>query len=326
MLLKLYLSSLILDNIWIFYIVVFFVLEMLYLRVALYYGIVDRPNERSSHSESVIRGGGIIFVLAFVLWSVVNEFVYPYLLFGVLMAALISFIDDIKSISSLTRFSVHVLSIGLLLFQLGLFQFSWWLLPLFILLIGIENAYNFMDGINGITGFYSLAIFIPIWFTEHDDLLKGFIGTVIISLLVFLFFNARNKAKCFAGDIGSISIALMLMFVLVNRIIETKNFSYILVLLFYGIDSSFTIVQRLLGGENIFIAHRKHLYQYLVNEFKIPHLLISVGYSGLQLFFNIWLMVFLPSLGIALGVSIIIGALYIVLKFHLVKQINNLAT
>ena len=320
-----YLSSLILDNIWIFYVVVFFILEMLYLRVAHYYGIVDRPNERSSHSESVIRGGGIIFVLAFMLWSVVNGFVYPYLLFGVLMAAIISFIDDIKSISSLTRFSVHVLSIGLLLFQLGLFQFSWWLLPLFILLIGIENAYNFMDGINGITGFYSLAIFFPFWFTEHDDILKGFIGTAIVSLLVFLFFNARNKAKCFAGDIGSISIALMLMFVLVNRIIETNNFSYILVLLFYGIDSIFTILQRLLGGENIFNAHRKHLYQYLVNEFKMPHLLISVGYSGLQLFFNIWLMACLPSLEIALGVSIIIGALYIVLKFHLVKQINNLA-
>ncbi len=242
------------------------------------------------------------------------------------MAALGRFIDGIKSIPSLTRFSVHVLSIGMLLFQLGLFQFSWWLLPLFILLIGIENAYNFMDGINGITGFYSLAIFIPIWFTEHDDLLKGFMGTVIISLLVFLFFNARNKAKCFAGDIGSISIALMLMFVLVNRIIETKNFSYILVLLFYGIDSSFTIVQRLLGGENIFNAHRKHLYQYLVNEFKIPHLLISFGYSGLQLFFNIWLMVFVPNLGFALGVSLFIGALYIVLKFHLVKRINDLAS
>jgi UDP-N-acetylmuramyl pentapeptide phosphotransferase/UDP-N-acetylglucosamine-1-phosphate transferase len=299
---------------------------MLYLRVALYYGIVDRPNERSSHSESVIRGGGIIFVMAFMLWSFVNGFAYPYLLCGVLMVAIISFIDDIKSISSMTRFGVHVISIGLLLFQLELFQFSWWLLPLFILLIGIENAYNFMDGINGITGFYSLVIFIPIWVTEHDDLLKGFIGTVIISLLVFLFFNARKKAKCFAGDIGSISIALMLMFVLVNRIIETNNFTYILMLLFYGIDSIFTIVQRLLEGENIFKAHRKHLYQYLVNELKMPHLLISVGYSVLQLFFNIWLLAFVPSPGIALVVSIIIGAFYIVLKFHLVKQINNLAS
>lgn len=304
----------------------FFVLKMLYLRVALYYGIVDRPNERSSHSESVIRGGGIIFVIAFMLWSFVNGFAYPYLLCGVLMVAIISFIDDIKSISSMTRFGVHVISIGLLLFQLELFQFSWWLLPLFILLIGIENAYNFMDGINGITGFYSLAIFIPIWVTEHDDLLKGFIGTVIISLLVFLFFNARKKAKCFAGDIGSISIALMLMFFLVNRIIETKNFTYILMLLFYGIDSIFTIVQRLLEGENIFKAHRKHLYQYLVNELKMPHLLISVGYSVLQLFFNIWLLAFVPSPGIALVVSIIIGAFYIVLKFHLVKQINNIAS
>lgn len=313
------------NNIWFLYLLVFFFLEFLYLRIAECYGIVDKPNQRSSHNESIIRGGGMIFVLAFVIWSVINGFPYPYLLVGVLMAAVISFIDDVKSTSSLTRFSIHFISIGLLLFQLGLFQFTLWILPLFVVLIGIINAFNFMDGINGITGLYSLAIFIPFWFIEHDDVLKGFIGVSVLSLLVFLFFNARNRAKCFAGDIGSISIALLLMFVILNKIFETGNYIYIFVLLLYGIDSIFTIVQRLIIRENIFKAHRKHLYQYLVNEFKMPHLLISGGYSGLQLLFNIWLIAFVPSFVMALGISFVIGALYILLKLSLVKQINKVA-
>jgi UDP-N-acetylmuramyl pentapeptide phosphotransferase/UDP-N-acetylglucosamine-1-phosphate transferase len=182
-----------------------------------------------------------------------------------------------------------------------------------------------MDGINGITSLYSLAIFIPFWFIEHDDVLKGFIGVSVLSLLVFLFFNARNRAKCFAGDIGSISIALLLIFVILNKILETSNYIYIFVLLLYGIDSVFTIIQRLIKRENIFKAHRKHLYQYLVNEFKMPHLLISGCYSGLQLLFNIWLIAFVPSFELALGISCVIGALYILLKLRLVKQINKVA-
>jgi UDP-N-acetylmuramyl pentapeptide phosphotransferase/UDP-N-acetylglucosamine-1-phosphate transferase len=313
-------NEIILNNGLILYFLILFLLELVYLKIADYYNIVDKPNERSSHTMPIIRGGGFIFVLGFLLWSAANQFAYPYLLMGVLLAAIISFIDDVKALPSILRFGVHIVSVALFLFQLGLLQFSWWLIPLFILLIGIKNAYNFMDGINGITGFYSLAIFVPFWITEQDELLKGFVGVTMVSLVVFLFFNARKRAKCFAGDIGSISIALIVMFAIVHRIIETGNYIYILALLVYGIDSIFTIAQRLFQGENIFKAHRKHLYQYLVNEFKMPHLLVSGIYAFLQLLFNFWLLMVEPSINIALGFSLLFGVSYVLLKFVLNKR------
>ncbi len=284
--------------------------------------IIDKPNQRSSHTVPIIRGGGIVFLFAVLVWEIQTGFEYPWLLASILLSGIISFVDDLKGLPNKLRFAAHLGSVGLLLYQTNLLQLTWWVLPLFILLIGIKNAYNFMDGINGITGFYSLAIFIPFWMIETDSVHKQYCLLVIISILVFLFFNARKKAKCFAGDIGSISMAIMVLFIVLSKIIETGRLELISVLFVYGIDSVFTIVQRLINNENIFEAHRKHLYQNLANEYKIGHLLVSAGYALVQLVFNIWLLQTEPSLTQVILVVLVFGLGYIVLKKHLLNKLD----
>ena len=297
-------------------------LESIYLFLANRYKIIDKPNERSSHTSPIIRGGGIVFIAGFLLFSFTNGIAYPWLLLGVILSGLISFVDDLKGAPNKLRIGVHVLSIGLLLYQSDLLLATWWILPLFIVLIGIINAYNFMDGINGITGFYSLAVLLPFLWVEDDALMKDFIWLSILSLVVFLFFNARKNARCFAGDIGSISMALMVMFVILERIIKTSEYILVFCILLYGIDSILTIVQRLYNGENIFEAHRKHLYQYLVNEYKLPHLWVSGAYGILQLVFNAWLLLMMPSMIAVITVVLVTGFGYIGLKVYLIKGLR----
>jgi UDP-GlcNAc:undecaprenyl-phosphate GlcNAc-1-phosphate transferase len=305
-----------------FFLLGLFISEILYLKIADRFSIIDKPNERSSHVLPTIRGGGIIFILAATAFSIYNNLCYPFLVAGLLVTGMVSFYDDVRGLPRRLRFATHFLGVILLLIQVDLIELSWVLIPLFILLIGILNAYNFMDGINGITGFYSLAVLFPFWWFEKDAQLHGFIGVILLSLIVFLFFNARKRAKCFAGDIGSIGMALIVLFVILQKIIETGNWLYIFSLLIYGIDSIFTICQRLILGENIFDAHRKHLYQILANEFKLPHLLVSLIFAILQLGISEWLFNSLPTFEKAILVAIIIGIFYIAIKYFLLHKLK----
>jgi UDP-GlcNAc:undecaprenyl-phosphate GlcNAc-1-phosphate transferase len=194
---------------------------------------------------------------------------------------------------------------------------------LFIIYIGITNAYNFMDGINGITGFYSLSILVPLLYTESNDLMLQFLVYIIMAIIVFLYFNARIKARCFAGDIGSISMALIILFVVTEKIISTGQVYLIFTLLLYGLDSIFTIFQRLWNRENIFEAHRKHLYQYLVNEYKLPHLLVSGIYGILQLLFNFWILISHPPLIHIIITVLFFATVYVILKYYLINRLKT---
>ena len=300
-----------------------FGLELLYLKLADRYSIIDKPNERSSHVLPTIRGGGIIFILAAIGFSLVNQFAFPYLILALILIGIVSFLDDLKGLPRRVRFFTHMLAIFLLLVQSDFLEFNWTLIPLFIFFIGIVNAYNFMDGINGITGFFSLAVLLPFWYFEQDALYKEFFGVIILSAIVFLFFNARVKARCFAGDIGSVGMAIIVLFIILHKIVETGNWLYIFTLLVYGVDSIFTIGQRLLQGENIFNAHRKHFYQLLANEYKLPHLLISLTYAFLQLGLNEWLFIIQPSVRLMLFVTLGICFFYMVLKIFLLKKLDR---
>jgi UDP-N-acetylmuramyl pentapeptide phosphotransferase/UDP-N-acetylglucosamine-1-phosphate transferase len=272
---------------YIFITIALFIIIKFYIYLADRFNIIDKPNDRSSHSKNTIRGGGIIFPIAALIWFIWSEFQYPLFFAGLSLISLISFVDDISPQSARKRFIVHISSILLMFIELGIDLFPWWAwLIIIIVATGIINAFNFMDGINGITGGYSLAVIAGIWLINNFQekfIENEFIYLIGISILIFVFFNFRKKAICFAGDVGSVSIAFILTFFLAKLIIQTNNPLYILFLSLYGIDTISTIIYRYWKKENIFEAHRKHLYQLLSNELKISQLLVATVYSSIQL-------------------------------------------
>jgi UDP-N-acetylmuramyl pentapeptide phosphotransferase/UDP-N-acetylglucosamine-1-phosphate transferase len=189
---------------------------------------------------------------------------------------------------------VQFLAAAMAFYQIGILHWNmWWIVILaLIVYVGITNVYNFMDGINGITGGYSLAILIPLaWMNlKGGASIAGFtdqnlIYVTILADLVFCFFNfrPRGKAKCFAGDVGSVGVAFILVYMVGALILKTGDFTYIMLLALYGVDSVLTIVHRILLHENIGQAHRKHVYQLMANELKMSHVTVSVIYMILQL-------------------------------------------
>jgi UDP-N-acetylmuramyl pentapeptide phosphotransferase/UDP-N-acetylglucosamine-1-phosphate transferase len=261
-------------------------IELIYFKIADKYNIIDKPNSRSSHTVLTLRGGGIIFPIAisiafflgYVSWS---------LTLAVVLVAVVSFIDDIKPLSQLPRFVSHVIAVGLVFYDLHLFSEALWLLPIvFVLLIGWVNAFNFMDGINGITVLYALTAIVSFSVLPIHETSLPLLITMGLSCLAFGLFNVRKKAKTFAGDVGSISMALFLGYFMIKTIIDSGQLGYLLFFAVYGIDAIITIINRLLKKENIFQPHRSHLYQYLANEMGYSHILVAFIYAGLQLGIN----------------------------------------
>jgi len=271
-----------------------FVLELAYFKLADHFNIIDKPNARSSHSAITLRGGGIIFSIGALIWFSFFGFGYPYFITGLVLIALISFLDDILTLNNKVRLAIHLLAVLLIFYQWQLFNLAWYWIPIAtIFVIGTINAYNFMDGINGITGSYSLLAIITLYYINKNIYAftsPALLSITALSLLVFNFFNFRKKAKCFAGDVGSVGIAFIIVFFIGQLILATHNFNYILLLLFYGIDAVSTILFRVIRKENIFEAHRSHFYQFLSNEKKIPHLIVATIYLLVQLIINIILV------------------------------------
>lgn len=287
-------------------------LELAYFRIADRFNIIDKPNLRSSHTSIVLRGGGIIFLFGVWLYAAFYGLQYPWFILGLTLVGLISFVDDIHSLPDSLRLVVQFAAMFLMFYQFGILNLQdWWIVLIaLIVCVGIINAYNFMDGINGITGGYSIAVLLPLIFLNAR---LGFIDmsylyVVGLSLLVFCFFNFRKKAKCFAGDVGSISIAFILLFALGKLILDTKDFSYIVFMAVYGADAVLTICHRIQLHENLGEAHRKHAYQLMANELHIPHTAVSALYMCLQLAISAGL-IFLPiNHYIYLGLVIVVLA------------------
>ena len=266
--------------------VLLFLAELFYFRIADKCNIIDKPNERSSHTRITLRGGGIIFYFGVLAYFLTNHFEYPWFMLALTLVTLISFIDDIRSTSQALRLVFHFSAMGLMFYQWGLFSLPWWtILVALIICTGIINAYNFMDGINGITGGYSLVILGALAFINHSVVSfvePDLIYTMLCAVLVFNFFNFRKRAKCFAGDVGAVSIAFTILFLIGRLIIQTGDFSWIILLVVYGIDSVLTIVHRLMLHENIGLPHRKHMYQIMANELRMPHVVVALIYMMVQ--------------------------------------------
>ncbi|MDR2270658.1 MAG: glycosyltransferase family 4 protein [Sphingobacterium sp.] len=308
--------------------VVLVILELWYFKIADRFNIIDKPNERSSHSSITLRGGGIVFYFAALIFFIYSDFQYPRFFIGLSLMTVISFLDDIFTLSNKIRLLVHFSAVLLMAYELDLFDMPWYyLLVGFILVVGVINAYNFMDGINGITACYSMALGVLLMIVNQklNFIAQDLLIFMLLGVLVFSFFNFRTKAKCFAGDVGSVAIAYILLFALGLLILKTGDLIYLLFLVVYGVDTVWTIVRRLYRKENIFEAHRSHLYQFLANEAKINKLLVSFTYGILQFAIGLLVIEFSvkPLYTKLLFSGIMVGSLsiiYLIYKSYIIKK------
>lgn len=227
-----------------------------------------------------------MFYVAFALWSLSHGLRWGGGLLGLTILAVVSFVDDIYGVSPKIRLVCQFIAIFVMFNQSGLLNNSLHVIILLaIACVGAINIYNFMDGINGMTGGYSLVVSLS--FLYINAYLVHFappslIWYVILSIVVFNFFNFRRRAKCFAGDVGSLSIGYIIVYFVLNLALKGHSMSWIAMLSVYLVDGGMTILHRILLRENLIKPHKKHAYQIMANELKMPHLLVSGIYMGLQ--------------------------------------------
>jgi UDP-GlcNAc:undecaprenyl-phosphate GlcNAc-1-phosphate transferase len=318
------------------FIIYFFVAVLflnIYFKVAERFSIMDKPNERSSHQEATLRGAGVVFALMSIFALVATPRFTPTghsgildlgvlgnygILMGLLLIGVVSFYDDVRSLPPKVRMAVQFVAVALMVIPMG---DPWWVMAVAMLLIlGVINAYNFMDGINGITALYSLvgvgtALVLSEMgynavFGEELWLALG------ASLLAFSFYNVRKIARCFSGDVGAVSVAFVLAYWIFELVLSEGSMVYILFLGVYGLDAVATIVLRLYRKENIFEAHRSHYYQHLANERGWSHVKVSALYATLQAVLN-GLIVLEPWVGVVgFGVLVVV---YVRLRLNVIR-------
>ncbi|MEA4995145.1 MAG: glycosyltransferase family 4 protein [Petrimonas sp.] len=301
--------------------IILFLAELFYFRIADRFNIIDKPNERSSHNYNTIRGGGVIWWVAALLYLLFNLSVTAgWFLAGITLIAGVSFVDDVKGLGQKMRLLFHLLAMSCAFYLAGVFgSYPWWAIVIgYVVFIGIVNAYNFMDGINGITGLYSIAVLASLQYVNlsyGNFVPPDLIWYPMIASLVFLFFNFRKRARCFAGDVGSVAIAFWIVTLLLILIIKTENLIWIGFLMVYGVDAVMTILHRIYLKQNIMEAHRLHFYQILANEKKIPHRLVSLIYFTVQLLCSALIILFYPVLG--WGIFVIL--LLVLMGLYMIK-------
>lgn len=339
---------------WMTYIIIAMLLvvaELAYFKIADKCNIIDKPNERSSHSTIVLRGGGVIFAISIIiwyLWFMVNEsvFMVEYLPFivGLVLVCGVSFWDDIHSLPDSLRMSVQIVATLLMFWSVGLYSveslelsvesqlWSYVLMGLIVIIalffcVGATNFINFMDGINGITAAYSLAMLVPIamvngaWLKVNGCgfIEPSYLVVAIIGVLVFSIFNFRpkGKAKCFAGDVGSIGIAFIILFALGRLMLATQDVTYIVFFLVYGIDGTLTIIHRIMLHENLGQAHRKHAYQLMANELGMSHVTVSLLYMCMQLAVSLGFIYLCPNTLLAHWIYLVCASLVLAVGYVL---------
>lgn len=320
--------------------IILFIAELVYFRIADKCNIIDKPNERSSHTTIVLRGGGIIFTISMIAWAIMmvamgkDIVLYLPFLCGLILVAGISFVDDIHSLPDSLRMAVQIVSILLMFWSVGLYTtISPWCLMVLIVVValffcvGATNFINFMDGINGITAAYALAMLIPVTLlNEMPDLVghdvtpfiaPSYLIVAIIGILVFSIFNFRpkGKAKCFAGDVGSIGIAFIILFALGRLMLATKDVTWIVFFLVYGIDGTLTIIHRIMLHENLGQAHRKHAYQLMANELGMSHVVVSLLYMAIQMVISLAFIYLCPTTVLAHWIYLIVAAALLALAY-----------
>jgi UDP-GlcNAc:undecaprenyl-phosphate GlcNAc-1-phosphate transferase len=297
--------------------------------------ILDVPNERSSHSIPTPRGGGLAIVGGFLLGislihllgdvTPIRTAFFAGFLVALLLIAAVSFFDDFRPSGVSVKMATQLIAIGIVMATgtvidelhlpwLGPTSLGWSAYPLTLLwILGLTNAYNFMDGLDGIAASSAAiagAFFSVIAYQQGSPFIYLAVLALCAASCGFLIFN-WPPARIFMGDVGStfLGFAFAVMAVMAARYDHSQTSLFVVpLLLFHFIfDTVFTFARRYLRGENVLQAHRTHLYQ-LLNRSGYSHRTVSLIYSGmgvLQGLGAIWMvnipggqrmLVFLPFL------------------------------
>ncbi len=346
-------------NIWITYLIVAAIVlaaELAYFKIADRFNIIDKPNERSSHSTIVLRGGGIVFAISMIVWAVLmvvqGSSISAYLPFlcGLVLICGISFWDDVHSLPDSVRLVVQFVATALMFWSIALGSDSVAGLPWYwvavigivalVVFVGATDVINFMDGINGITAGYALAVLVPLVLVNGLGVMvngeiagqarneavefidPSYLIVAILGVLVFSFFNFRpkGKAKCFAGDVGSIGIAFIMLFAIGSLIAKTGDVTWLVFLLVYGVDGCCTIIHRIMLHEHLGEAHRKHAYQLMANELKMSHVVVSLIYMGLQLVISLGMVYLIPNTVLEHWIYLVVVGVVLVIAYVLLMK------
>lgn len=263
------------------------------------FGLLDMPNQRSSHKLPTPRGGGIGILLALIFCSIRLSIPLSYWLPAVFLS-LVSFFDDKLNLTPKIRILFQfaaALAVALTLsnnyYQFSVIQFLI-IISMSVYIVGTANFYNFMDGINGIAGITGAVAFLLTALYAHENAADTAISTIALGLAAscvgFLPFNIP-KARVFMGDVGSI----LLGFVFASLcLILSKSVTDFLVICgfmstFYA-DALTTLYIRKRDNEKLSQAHRRHLYQLLANQLETPHWKVSVSFGLVQVFIGVALI------------------------------------
>jgi Fuc2NAc and GlcNAc transferase len=250
-------------------------------------GFLDLPGARSSHVRPTPKGGGVGLVLAFV-WAALNAGLVSSFWLPLVALAILSFANDLRSISAEVRLAAQFLAA---LFVLGgalwTGQAAWpmlLLLPALFFVVATTNCYNFMDGINGMAGITAVVAFACLLLFSHapDSALFYPIMAIMGALLAFLPFNLP-RARLFMGDVGSIFLGFLFAVSVCMMASSWTEFLVFASFLFpFYADEAVTVTERLWRKESLLVPHRRHLYQFLANERGIAHWKVSVAYGVVQ--------------------------------------------
>jgi Fuc2NAc and GlcNAc transferase len=260
-------------------------------KIGYKFGVLDVPNERSSHTKDIPKGGGIGILAAFVFTSIIINISITFWA-SALILSIVSFFGDRVELS--VKFRLIIQFICSIVFLIYLFYsaqvhiFTWFLIiPFAVFIVGTSNFYNFMDGINGIAGITGVVGFLLLAFYGYisgaDTNYIVLAIAIVFSCAGFLLFNIPT-AKVFMGDIGSVLLGFVFACIVVSYSRTLLEFILFVGFLFpFYADELITMFVRIKNGDSLKTPHRKHIYQLLANEYGIEHWKVSIAYGAIQL-------------------------------------------
>ncbi len=304
--------------------------EMLFLLLARRSGFVEvKYREAGADTRKPLKGAGIIFWVAALLYAIFNPSEFAWWFFGgITLVAAVGFWDDARIASTWARLILHLAAASIAFHVTGVFEeITWWnVVVAYVGFIGVLYTFKFMDDAHGMTGLYSLSVLLPLLFINHyTETLTGedFLAYPILAASVFLVFNLGKRSV--TGDVGSLSVGFWITTALIMLITETGDWIWIGLVMVHGVDTIMTMGHRTFLRKPLLKREKLHFYQVMTNELRLDERLVSIVYTVIQLGISALLIAFYPTMGkMIFWIMLVVLVLAYLVKFRLLKVVKHL--